>query len=275
MKLNKSLILLIITFFIFISCSGENEASDTKDVSKKEADSTEVQTESLQEESLQEEALQKETSQVEAELPKTYVGQIFDCLDEDGIVNVYSEKDSDSEVIQVYDSNPQVELLETLPFGWFKIRMDDGREGYVDARNIKTDEIPPHEYGIDRDGYVLVFTHKDQHLSIYHDGKFILSSIASSGLPDLFTPRGIFQIEPNRRGPWFFVKQYGVGIKYWVGFKGVWLFHSIPFDENENIIKEEEAKLGEPASHGCIRLPVEVAEYIYNNVPEGSLVLIY
>jgi len=209
------------------------------------------------------------------EVRKAYYGEIFDCLDEDGYVNVYADKSEDSEIIHVYDTITKVELLETLPYGWFKIRMSDGREGFVDAGNIRTSEIPPHVYDENREGYVLVFTHEDQVLTIYRDGKFILSSTASSGIPELFTPRGIFHIEENRRGEWFFVERFNVGMKYWVGFKGIWLFHSIPFDRGKNIIAEEAEKLGEPASHGCIRLPVEVAEYIYNNVPDGSLVLIY
>ncbi|HAH78565.1 MAG TPA: L,D-transpeptidase, partial [Ruminococcaceae bacterium] len=33
-------------------------------------------------------------------------------------------------------------------------------------------------------------------------------------------------------------------------------------------------KLGEPASHGCIRLPVEDAKWIYDNIPEGTKVVI-
>jgi len=71
------------------------------------------------------------------------------------------------------------------------------------------------------------------------------------------------------------VERFNVGMKYWVGFRGIWLFHSVPFDRDRNIIPQEAEKLGQPASHGCIRLPVEVAEYVYNNVPDGSLVLIY
>ena len=209
------------------------------------------------------------------DVPDVYRGEIFDCLDEDGFVNVYANKNEESEIIHVYDEITEVELLETLPFGWFKIRMRDGREGFVDARNIRTTEIPPHGYNKNLEGYVLVFTHEDQVLRVYKDGKFILSSIASSGVPELFTPRGIFEIEENRRGEWFFVERFDVGMKYWVGFKGIWLFHSVPFDRNKNVIPEEAAKLGSPASHGCIRLPVEIAEFIFNNVPDGSLVLIY
>ncbi|MBN2050119.1 MAG: L,D-transpeptidase family protein [Spirochaetales bacterium] len=206
---------------------------------------------------------------------QVFIGEIYDCLDEDGYVNVYAEKDERSDIIHVYDRVVEVELLETLPFGWFKIRMQDGREGYVDARNIRTEEFPPHGYDQYRDGYVLIFTHDDQILRIYRDGNFILSSIASSGLPEHFTPRGVFEIEQNRRGEWFYVERYDSGMKYWVGFKGIWLFHSVPFDRQKRVKEEEAAKLGRPASQGCIRLPVEIAAYIHNNVPDGSLVLIY
>ncbi len=208
----------------------------------------------------------------EQEEVKKYIGQAFDS---DGIVEIYKGKDKNSEIIYKMKSLEQVELIETLPYGWFKVRLEDGTEGYGDARLIRTEEIPPHEYDENQDGYVLIFNHETQYLQIFKDGKLILKSIASSGLWDHFTPKGIFQVEEGRRGKWAYIPRFEQGFKYWVGFKHVYLMHSIPFDENKNIIQEEAAKLGQPASHGCIRLPVQTAEYIYENVPEGSMVLIY
>ncbi|MFA6809055.1 MAG: L,D-transpeptidase, partial [Eubacteriales bacterium] len=53
------------------------------------------------------------------------------------------------------------------------------------------------------------------------------------------------------------------------------LFHSVPMDKNKNIIEEEEKKLGSPASHGCIRLEVDQAKWIYDNIPQGTPVHIH
>jgi lipoprotein-anchoring transpeptidase ErfK/SrfK len=64
---------------------------------------------------------------------------------------------------------------------------------------------------------------------------------------------------------------------WWVSFKdwGVYLFHSIPMDSNKNILSDEAKKLGSPASHGCVRLNIDNAKWIYDNIPEGTPVNIY
>jgi lipoprotein-anchoring transpeptidase ErfK/SrfK len=46
-------------------------------------------------------------------------------------------------------------------------------------------------------------------------------------------------------------------------------------DENKEIIEEEAEKLGQPASHGCIRLKVEDAKWVYDNIPEKTEVFIH
>ena len=38
--------------------------------------------------------------------------------------------------------------------------------------------------------------------------------------------------------------------------------------------REEGAKLGQPASHGCVRLTVADAQWFYDQVPDGTLVTI-
>ena len=55
---------------------------------------------------------------------------------------------------------------------------------------------------------------------------------------------------------------------------GVTICSTMPMDRNQNIIPEELAKLGHPASHGCIRLLTEDAEWLYNNINDGTPVLI-
>lgn len=64
---------------------------------------------------------------------------------------------------------------------------------------------------------------------------------------------------------------------WWVSFKdwGVYLFHSVPMDRDKNVLAEEAAKLGIPASHGCIRLETDNARWIYDNIPAGTPVFIH
>ncbi|MBE6082120.1 MAG: hypothetical protein E7205_05455 [Tissierellaceae bacterium] len=203
-----------------------------------------------------------------------YEGEALNVIERNGITKVYKEKDLSSEVIYELNDHDKVELLETLPFGWFKVKLQDGQTGFADARYIRSKSIPPFEYNENSSEWVLMFTEEDQTLKIYKNGKIEKTSLGSSGEWDNFTPKGVFQIEKDRRGDWAYIPRFEQGIKYWVGFKDSYLFHSLPFDENKKLIQEEAEKLGTPASHGCIRLPVEIAKYIYDNVPEGSIVII-
>ena len=57
-----------------------------------------------------------------------------------------------------------------------------------------------------------------------------------------------------------------------------YLFHSIPYNRYQDprsLTAYSYNMLGQPASHGCIRLNVQAAMYIYNNVPVGTRVRIF
>ncbi|MGU8120922.1 L,D-transpeptidase [Clostridium perfringens] len=93
----------------------------------------------------------------------------------------------------------------------------------------------------------------------------------STGIEGKETPVGVFTVQ--NRAPWFFSPKYGQGGKYYVQFMGNYLFHSIPFDSDKTTISDP--TLGVPASHGCIRLSVEDSKLLYDNVQNGSKIIIY
>ncbi|OCZ53753.1 L,D-transpeptidase [Dehalobacter sp. TeCB1] len=134
-------------------------------------------------------------------------------------------------------------------------------------QTAKSQENQQSDYRIDVDV-------TEQIVQIYYQGSEIKQFTASTGANNL-TPLGDFEIQ--NRGEWFFSEKYQQGAKYWVSFKdwGVYLFHSVPMDKQKKMIAEEAAKLGTPASHGCIRLEVENAKWIYNNIPQGTKVHIH
>ncbi len=94
----------------------------------------------------------------------------------------------------------------------------------------------------------------------------------SSGKEGSETPTGTFTV--SQRGESFFNDKVGEGAYYWVRFYKTYLFHSVPFDKNGTLEPDEAAKLGEPASHGCIRTSMENSKWIYDNIPEGTKVTI-
>ena len=102
--------------------------------------------------------------------------------------------------------------------------------------------------------------------------RMVKTFVCSSGKTGSETPTGTFTV--SDRGKSFYSASLKEGAYYWTRFYGAYLFHSVPFDKDYRMEPEEAEKLGEPASHGCIRLPVEDAKWIYNNIPKGTKVVI-
>lgn len=110
-------------------------------------------------------------------------------------------------------------------------------------------------------------------VSVYRGDKLIRRMIASGGKPESPTPPGTYQL--YTRGHSFWSAKFGEGAYFYVQFMGDYLFHSVPFDESGAVKEEEHQKLGKPASHGCVRLSLADAKWFYDNVPDGTLVVIY
>ncbi|MEW6031525.1 MAG: L,D-transpeptidase [Bacillota bacterium] len=120
------------------------------------------------------------------------------------------------------------------------------------------------------EGYYVHVSTAEQLVRVYLDGTEIRTLVCSTGTADMPTPLGRFAIQ--NRGEWFFSAKYGQGARWWVSFRdwGIYLFHSVPIDDRGEVIPEEAAKLGQPASHGCVRLSMDDARWFYETIPEGT-----
>jgi lipoprotein-anchoring transpeptidase ErfK/SrfK len=112
-----------------------------------------------------------------------------------------------------------------------------------------------------------------QRLIVFYSDEILKEFICSGGTPGDDTPVGEYTTIEKIEYSW--VERYNVGAYYWVRFFGNYLIHSVPFDENGEMIIEEFEKLGQPASHGCIRLRLEEAKWLYDTLPLGVKVVIY
>lgn len=104
--------------------------------------------------------------------------------------------------------------------------------------------------------------------------------LCSSGLKNA-TPHGTFYLpekqEKQEREEWYFFHSYDCYAHYATRiFKGV-LFHSIPYKlMDESTISESGlADFGKPASHGCLRLRWQDAEFIAKCCQAGTRVRIF
>jgi hypothetical protein len=100
-----------------------------------------------------------------------------------------------------------------------------------------------------------------------HNWKLINTFSCGSGAVATPTVTGHFRV--GIKGLYF--KSGSVYCKYFSQISGNYLFHSILYDKNGNVV---DGNLGIVESHGCIRLALKSAKYIYNNIPIGSTIWI-
>ena len=114
---------------------------------------------------------------------------------------------------------------------------------------------------------------KDQMVYVKSEGRTVYEMVASTGINDT-TPHGTFRTN-GQGGDHFFTPRDHMGGDYWTRITGVYLFHSVPTrEEAGDYIVSEAVKLGEPASHGCVRLTVADAKWIHEQLPKGTPVTI-
>lgn len=54
---------------------------------------------------------------------------------------------------------------------------------------------------------------------------------------------------------------------------GNYLFHSVLYSKYNGSLMD--GRVGIPLSHGCVRLQIDNAKWIYDNIPRGTKVVIY
>ena len=96
----------------------------------------------------------------------------------------------------------------------------------------------------------------------------------SVGLPSTPTPTGTFYTSNKYRWHTLMGPSYG---QYCTRIVGGVLFHSVAGYNmtSYNLKASDYNKLGSPASHGCVRLCVRDAKWIYDNCSSGTMVTIY
>ncbi|MGE5654570.1 MAG: L,D-transpeptidase [Bacillota bacterium] len=136
------------------------------------------------------------------------------------------------------------------------------------AAPVQETQTPVPELWVDVD-------QKRQLVSVYEGDRALRIMLASTGITSSPTPNGIYRV--HERGEWFYSDEFEQGAYYWVGLDqwGEYLFHSVPFTRERELIEEEASLLGQPASHGCIRLSLEDAKWVYDHIPTGSRVVIH
>ena len=118
-----------------------------------------------------------------------------------------------------------------------------------------------------------------QTVAVYHlndQGSYDLEQqfTCSTGLGNS-TPRGIF-LDGYPANRWHYFKKFDCWAQYSFEIEGNILFHSVLYsDKDESTLRKGSVyALGSPASHGCIRLSVKNAKWLFEHCKRGSLVIV-
>jgi hypothetical protein len=112
---------------------------------------------------------------------------------------------------------------------------------------------------------------KKQRLYYFVGGIKWKEFIVSTGKASTPTPKGEFTIQGKNKKAWS--RSAGLWMPYWMALGGGVGIHELPIWPNG--YREGENHLGTPVSHGCIRLGIKDAPYLYNRIASGVKVKIY
>ncbi len=106
--------------------------------------------------------------------------------------------------------------------------------------------------------------------------KLVKTMTCTTGTTETPTPLGTFKMG-GPCGRWYFFKKFDCWAQYASRIVGGILFHSVIYSEKDvSTLRQSTVNaLGTRASHGCVRLSVENAEWIYRNIPAGTTCRIY
>lgn len=118
--------------------------------------------------------------------------------------------------------------------------------------------------------YVYSYDHNEEYTVLEH------TFVVSTGTDETPTPTGTFEFT-GKGERWHYFAEFDSWAQYAFHIDGGIMFHSVIYNEqDETTLQPNTLKyLGYKASHGCIRMQVEDAKWIWDNCPTRTTVIIY
>lgn len=120
--------------------------------------------------------------------------------------------------------------------------------------------------------YLLMVNRSTHKVGVFQRGaggwEFLHYWDCGDGAPGTPTVEGVFSV--GSKGYYF---DSGAARCYWyTQFRGNYLFHSVLYNKNGTL---QDGRVGMALSHGCVRLLIENAKWIYDTIPGGTTVVVY
>ncbi|MDL2318637.1 peptidoglycan-binding protein [Eubacteriales bacterium OttesenSCG-928-A19] len=151
--------------------------------------------------------------------------------------------------------------------------MDDPVSADATPRPSPSPSPVPYRIGVDLTNQVTTVYARDDAGTYSSVVKHMLCSTGTESDP---TPPGTYILNGDT-SRWCYFPKWGTHAQYWTRIDAYNAFHSVIYGSaNEKALKKSSyTGLGAPASHGCIRLMVEDAKWLYDNIGKGTEVVIY
>ncbi len=130
--------------------------------------------------------------------------------------------------------------------------------------------------------YVLKVSTADQRVYAYApdaNGEYtqlVRTMKCSTGRKSTPTPTGTFQDSTCPGARWHYFTKFHCWAQYAFYIQGDIMFHSVLYNSKGGKVTQSSVNhLGSKASHGCVRLSVEDAKWIWSNCPAKTKVIVY
>ncbi len=143
--------------------------------------------------------------------------------------------------------------------GWYLILSHDDIIGFVDKQYTKK-----------IDNTFVIIDLSEQHLWLYDEDNVLLETDIVTGKPGSPTTIGLFKIFSKQRNRYLIGDDYKAYVNYWMPFNGGIGLHDATW--RKNFGGSIYLKNG---SHGCVNMPYDKAEELYENVSVGTKVLVH
>lgn len=187
-------------------------------------------------------------------------GYVFhSALNRSYVIDVDGGNAANGSNVQVYEANKSKAqgflLSQTTYVPTAQVRMNRMAQGYSSSTN-----------------YLIMVDTTSNYLGIFTGGRgnWTLKDywICSTGAPN--TPTVIGQYTVGAKGYSF---GHGYTCYYYTQFYGDYLIHSVKYYQGTfNVL---DGRMGVNISEGCVRLPIERAKWIWDNIPTGTKVVTY
>lgn len=173
-------------------------------------------------------------------------------------INLRNEMRFDAESLYVISKYEACEVLEETT-DWYKVRCA-GLTGYISKRF--TSELS---------NVFVVVDISEQKLTLYNNNVIILETDIVSGTKGKHdTPIGLYSIQSKTKDTYLRGRGYCSHVDFWMPFYYGYGLHDADWRSSFGKTYYETS-----GSHGCVNIPPEVTEGVYNNVEVGTKVLVH